>query len=362
MAPVLLADFERRFPGGATVAATLALPIDGAPVTVLFGPSGAGKTTILRCLAGLERPQRGRIAFDDGAWFDAEGGVDLPPQARRVGLLFQDYALFPHLTVAANVGYGLARRPRHEREARVEALVARFGLGPLADRRPGQLSGGQKQRVALARALAPGPRLLLLDEPLSALDAPTRAELRGQLRRLLAQAGVPTLLVTHDRLDALALGDRMAVLADGRIRQVGPIDEVFRRPADVEVARIVGVETVVAARVVGRPGEGLLAVEAGPVRLTAMDPGGLEGAVFACIKGEDVILERGPVGQVSARNRLAMRVAQVTPEGPLVRVSLDGGFPLTALVTRQAVAELGLAPGQEVVAFVKSPSVHLVPR
>jgi molybdate transport system ATP-binding protein len=154
----------------------------------------------------------------------------------------------------------------------------------------------------------------------------------------------------------------MAVLADGRVRQVGPIDEVFRRPADVDVARIVGVETVVAARVVGRPGEGLLSVEAGSARLTALDPGGLEGDVFACIKGEEVILERGPIGQVSARNRLGARVTQVTPEGPLVRVSLDGGFPLTAVVTRQAVAELRLAPGEEVVAFVKSPSVHLIPR
>jgi molybdate transport system ATP-binding protein len=362
MAPALLADFERRFPGGPTIAAALELPADGPPVTVLFGPSGAGKTTILRCLAGLERPDRGRIAFDGEIWFDSERGTHLPPQSRRVGLLFQDYALFPHLTVAANVGYGLAHGSGREGAARVAELLARMGLADRAARRPGQLSGGEKQRVALARALAPEPRLLLLDEPLSALDAPTREPLRSELRRLLTQAGVPSLLVTHDRAEALALGDRMIVVADGRTRQVGPIDEVFRRPADTEVARIVGVETVVAARVVGQPGEGLLAVEAAGVRLTAMDPGGLAGEVFACIKGEDVILERGPIGQVSARNRLAARVTQVTPEGPLVRVSLDGGFPLTALVTRQAVAELQLAPGVQVVAFVKSPSVHLVPR
>jgi molybdate transport system ATP-binding protein len=362
MATALLADFAKRFAGGPTIAAALELPADGPPVTVLFGPSGAGKTTVLRCLAGLERPDRGRIACGTAIWFDAERGTNLPPQARRVGLLLQEHALFPHLSVAANVGFGLARGPRQEREARVAGLLARVGLAELAGRRPGQLSGGQKQRVALARALAPEPRLLLLDEPLSALDAPTREPLRGELRRLLTQAGISTLLVTHDRLDALALGDRMAVVSDGRIRQVGPIDEVFRRPADVEVARIVGVETVVAARVVGRPGEGLLAVEAGSARLTALDPGGLEGDVFACIKGEDVILERGPIGQVSARNRLGARVTQVTPEGPLVRVSLDGGFPLTALVTRQAVAELHLASGEQVVAFIKSPSVHLVPR
>jgi molybdate transport system ATP-binding protein len=362
MAPVLLADFEKRFAGGPTIAAALKLPTGGPPVTVLFGPSGSGKTTILRCLAGLERPDRGRITWDGETWFDAERGTSLPPQARRVGLLFEDHALFPHLTVAANVGYGLRRRPRRERESRVAERLAGVGLSGLADRRPGQLSGGQRQRVALARALALEPRLLLLDEPLSALDAPTRELLRGELRRLLTQAGVSTLLVTHDRLEALALGDRMAVVAAGQVRQVGPIDEVFRRPSDVEVARIVGVETVVAARVVGQAGEGLLSVEAGSVRLTALDPGGLRGEVFACIKGEDVILERGPIGQVSARNRLAAKVMQVTPEGPLVRVSLDSGFPLTALVTRQAVAELQIAPGEEVVAFVKSPSVHLVPR
>jgi molybdate transport system ATP-binding protein len=146
MATVLLADFAKRFHGGPTITAALELPADGPPVTVLFGPSGAGKTTILRCLAGLERPDRGRIACDGDVWFDGVRGTNLPPQGRHVGLLLQDHALFPHLSVTANVGYGLSRGSRHEREARVTALLARVGLADLADRRPGQLSGGQKHR------------------------------------------------------------------------------------------------------------------------------------------------------------------------------------------------------------------------
>ncbi len=361
MAAALVAAFEKTFPGGPKVAPEIRLPAEGGVVTVLFGPSASGKTTTLRCLAGLERPDRGRIELDGQLWFDADTGVFLPPQARRVGLLFQDLALFPHLTVTANVAFGLQAFPSAERERRLAATLRRLGLDELGNRRPGQLSGGQKQRVALARALAPEPCLLLLDEPLSALDAPARDELRGELRRLLLGLGIPTLLVTHDRLEALALGDRMAVLAGGRVRQVGPIDEVFSRPADVEVARVVGTETVVPARVVERR-DGLLLVEAGGAQLLALDPGGITGDVFACIRAEDVMLERGPVGRMSARNRLSGRVTAVTPRGPLVRVTLDCGFSLNALVTRPAQEELALREGEPATAIVKSPAVHVVPR
>jgi molybdate transport system ATP-binding protein len=355
-------EFERAFPGGPRIACALELPTSGASVTVLFGPSGAGKTTILRCVAGLERPDRGTIRFAEETWFDSGRGIDVPPQRRRAGMLFQDYALFPHLTVAANLAYGLDELTAVERRQRVDETLALLRLEGLAHRRPIQLSGGEKQRVALGRALAPRPRVLLLDEPLSALDAPARDILRSELRRLLARLAQPTLLVTHDRTEALALGDRMAVICDGRLRQVGPIEDVFGRPVDLDVARAVGVETVLSGRVVGRHGEGLVTVEVAQALLTAVDPGGVEGAVFACIRAEEVVLERGPIGQVSARNRLEGTVSSATPEGPLVRVVLDCGFPLAAVVTRQACRDLDIKEGERLTAFVKSPSVHLIGR
>ena len=211
-------DVEKSFAAGPRIQCSLELPAEGASVTVLFGPSGAGKTTILRCVAGLERPDRGTIRFGDETWFDSARGIDLAPQERRAGLLFQDHALFPHLSVAANVAYGLGDLPAAERRRRVEETLALLRLDGLAERRPAQLSGGEKQRVSLGRVLAPRPRLLLLDEPLSALDAPTREALRGELRRLLSHVARPTLLVTHDRIEALALGDRIAVISDGRLR------------------------------------------------------------------------------------------------------------------------------------------------
>lgn len=355
-------EVEKAFPGRPRIECALELPADGASVTVLFGPSGAGKTTVLRCVAGLERPDRGAIRFRDETWFDSARGIDLPPQRRRAGLLFQDYALFPHLTVAANVAYGLGPLDGAQRRQRVEETLALLRLQPLADRRPAMLSGGEKQRVALGRAIAPRPRVLLLDEPLSALDAPTRETLRSELRRLLARLAQPTLLVTHDRIEALALGDRMAVMSDGRLRQVGPIEDVFSRPSDLEVARAVGVETVLNARIVDRHGEGLVTIAVGSAVLTALDPGGIEDAVLACIRAEEVVLERGPVGQVSARNRLQGTVSSVTPEGPLVRIGLDCGFALAAVVTRQACRDLDIKEGERLTAIVKSPSVHLIAR
>jgi len=367
--PALAFEVVRRFPGGPTVSARAAWPLEGALVTVLFGPSGSGKTTVLRALAGLDRPDEGVVTFGGETWFDSARGVCLPPQARGVGLLFQEYALFPHLSVRANVGYGLHRLAAAARAARVAELSERFGVADLLDRRPAQLSGGQKQRVALARALAPRPRLLLLDEPLSALDAPTREALRGELRHLLEQAGVPAIVVTHDRVEALALGDRLAVLAGGAVRQVGPVHEVFSEPADVEVARVVGTENVFPARLARRQ-DGLVVVRAGPgeggAELVAVDPGGVEDEAYACIRAEDVVLEPAHQAEAghgsSAQNRLAGAIAARRDEGPLVRVTVDCGVRLVALVTRASADRLGLAPGGMVFAVVKAPSVRIVPR
>jgi len=216
----------------------------GDGVAVLFGPSGAGKTLTLQCLAGLIRPDAGRIVVDDRVLFDSATGVDLPPQHRRVGYVFQGYALFPHLTVAQNVAFGLRDRPRAERLARAAEVMERLGLGGLEHRRPGELSGGQRQRVALGRALAIDPALLLLDEPLSALDAPLRRSLRDELRTILRGWGTAAVLVTHDFTEAYQLADRIVIYQGGRVIQSAPRAELLWQPASERVAGIVGIRNV----------------------------------------------------------------------------------------------------------------------
>ena len=356
MAGELTCRCRKRLPSGFEMDAALRIRFAEAPVTVLFGPSGSGKTTLLRMLAGLDRPDEGTIRFGEATWCDTARGTCLPPQQRRAGFLFQDYALFPHLTVAENVGY--AANPDTARK-----LLDTFGLAPLADRLPRAISGGQQQRVALARAVAARPALLLLDEPLSALDALTRLRVRHDLRRWLLDSGVPAIVVTHDRMEAIALGDWMAVMIDGRIRQAGAVQEVFRHPADARVAESVGVENVLPARIAG--GEsGLLTLEVGDARLACVDAvyredSGETGEVFACIRAEDVALTRDLAQTSSARNRVAGRVRSVILEGPLARVELDCGFPLVAVVTAQSAGELQLNPGDAVCAIVKATAVHV---
>jgi molybdate transport system ATP-binding protein len=338
----LVCDCRKRLASGFTLDARVTLPLTG--VTVLFGASGSGKTTLLRLLAGLERPDSGSIVFRGRPW------ESLAPQQRRAGFLFQDYALFPHLTVAENVAY--AAPP-----ATAAGLMEAFGLDDLADRLPHAISGGQQQRTALARALAAGPELLLLDEPLSALDAPTRLRMRYELRRLLLAGGVPSIVVTHDRMEAVALGDTLAVMVEGQIRQVGPVREVFQRPVDRQVAEAVGVENVAPAEIIGREG-GLLILQVGGARLECVDSGE-SGSVVACIHAEDVAVTRDSAQVSSARNRLAGRVLAVIMEGALARVELDCGFPLVAVVTAQSAADLALREGEEVSAVVKATAVHL---
>jgi molybdate transport system ATP-binding protein len=358
----LAADFEKQFPGGPLIRFHLTRSQDASSMTVLFGPSGSGKTTALRCLAGLERPDRGYIRFGKETWFDSTRRVFLPPQQRRIGYLFQDYALFPHLTVEQNVGYGLRGISQVERRRRVEAIMEVLGLIGLENRYPGQISGGQQQRVALARAVVCRPRLLLLDEPLSALDGPTREQVRRQLRHSLEMLRMPGFIVTHDRTDALALGDHMVVLEDGRVCQSGPVHEVFSKPIDLSVARIVGVDTVELAKVV-HVANGLATVTVGPTQLVALASDGIDGEAYVCIHGEDVTLEkRGSMPNSSARNRLAGRIESLDREGPMMRVILDCGFPLKALVTKQACEEMRLQVRDEVVALLKAGAIHLVSR
>lgn len=352
----LMARFEKRFVRGPTIAADLRIP-KGFSVTTLFGPSGCGKTTVLRCLAGLERPNEGQIRTSGKTWFDSSSGVCLMPQQRDIGFLFQDYALFPHMTVAENIGYGLRGKPD---AGRVADLLQLFGLDRLERRRPHQISGGQQQRVALARALARQPKVLLLDEPLSALDATLREHLRIELRRLLAQFQIPVIVVTHDRTEAIALSDQIVVMESGRIRQSGSVQQVINHPHDLEVARIVGVETVAIGTVVSVH-EGLATVQIGSAKLLAVAPTQPTQTVHVCIRGEDVAIQRGSPGESSVRNHLSATIQSLIPEGPLVRVALDCGFELTALVTRPACEELHLQVGDQVTANLKAPAIHLIP-
>ena len=217
----LKARFQKRFDHGIAVDAEFSLDLSGFSITVLFGPSGCGKTTILRCLAGLERPEEGCIAVGDEIWFDGPLRIQLPARRRRVGLVFQDSALFPHLDVASNIAFGIHHLPAMDCRQRVERLIHQVGLQGMAHRRTTELSGGQRQRVALARALAPIPRFLLLDEPFASLDRSGREQLRASLRGILAGSGIPTLLVTHDGHEALSLGDRFLMMQEGGLRS-GP--------------------------------------------------------------------------------------------------------------------------------------------
>jgi molybdate transport system ATP-binding protein len=354
---------EKRFPKGPVIEASLQLKTAGGPsVTVLFGPSGSGKTTILRCLAGLEQPERGFVYFNGAVWFDAERSISLPPQQRRIGYLFQEYALFPHLTVRQNLEFGLRRVTRPQRRQRVTEITSLFQIGDLVDRYPRELSGGQLQKVALARTVAPEPRLLLLDEPLSALDAPARGRLRSELRQLLNRVGIPTLLVTHDRTEAIVLGDQLAVVGDGKIQQTGSIEEVFSHPVNHLVANSLGVETVVPGEIVGFQ-KGLLTVQAKQVQLFAVDPGDVsKQQVYICVRAEEVMLSKAVGSQESARNHLSGTITSIAPEGPLVRVVVDCGIPLVAFVTKPSREDLDLNVGDTVTAVVKATSVHLVPR
>jgi molybdate transport system ATP-binding protein len=221
----------------------------GHGVVALFGPSGAGKTLTLQCLAGLVRPDEGRIVVNGTVFFDGAAGIDVPTQKRRLGYVFQGYALFPHLSVADNVAYGLHGQPRDARRRRAGEVLERLGLGNLAARRPRELSGGQQQRVALGRALAVDPDLLLLDEPLSALDAPLRRQLRQELMTIVREWGKATVLVTHDLAEAFQLADRVVFYEAGRVVQQAPKTELLSAPASERVARLMGVRNILGGTV-----------------------------------------------------------------------------------------------------------------
>jgi molybdate transport system ATP-binding protein len=328
-----------------TLRLDLALEV-GRETVALVGPSGAGKTTVLRAIAGLVRPDRGRIALGPAVWLDTERRIDRPPEERSVGYVFQDYALFPHLSVRKNVAFGGVER--------VDELLERLGIEQLAGARPADISGGERQRVALARALAREPAVLLLDEPLSALDAHTRNAVRAELQELLREVRLPTLLVTHDFEDAAALAHRIGVVLDGKLLQMGTAADLVLEPADPFVASLTG-SVLLPGRARAGP-DGLTEVELDDGTLVYSAERGV-GRVGVVVHPWEITLARS-VPADSARNHLRAPIAAVVPDGDRVRVRVG---PLTAEVTAAAARELELAPGVPVVASFKATGARLVP-
>jgi ABC-type sulfate/molybdate transport systems ATPase subunit len=322
----------------------LALTV-GRETFALVGPSGAGKTTVLRMVAGLERPERGRIALDGRVLFDAAARIDRPPEERRVGFVFQEYALFPHMSVEHNVSYAGGTN--------VPEVLERFRISQLAEARPGELSCGERQRVGLARALARDPDVLLLDEPMSALDAHTRAGVRAELRRILDRLDLPVLLVTHDFQDAAVLADRVGVLVDGRLLQVGAPAELVAAPRDPFVASFTGAN-ILAGR--ARPGpDGLTAV--------TVDDGSLlysvdqaDGPVHVAVYPWEVSIAREAPDD-SALNHVRAPITSLVRVGNRARIQVGG---LVGEVTAASVERLDLEEGEVVVASFKAAATRLV--
>ncbi|MEO6196936.1 MAG: ABC transporter ATP-binding protein, partial [Dehalococcoidia bacterium] len=283
---------------------------------------------------------------------------------RRMASVFQEPLLLD-TSVRSNVESGLALRgmPRAVRCERAEFWMERFGVSHLSRRSSRTLSGGEAQRVSLARAFAVEPEVLFLDEPFAALDAPTRAALTEELQPLLTGQGRATVFVTHDRSEALRLGDRVVVMMDGRVRQVGTAGDVFGAPDDEEVAQFVGVETIAKGHVIGLE-MGVAVVEVGGRTIAGGSGVEIGDEVLFCLRPEDVVVEPSGVaaGETSARNHLPARITRVVPWGPFLRLELDAGFNLVALITRQALEDLGLSPGSEVTATFKAAAVHLIKR
>jgi tungstate transport system ATP-binding protein len=356
--PVLEALGVRVAYGDTVVLDVPALDVRESEVLAVIGPNGSGKSTLLRILGLLEVPMAGEVRLR-GRAVDARRALDA---RRRMAAVFQ-HPLLADMTVAENVALGLRFRgiTGADAERRVERWLARLGVGGLRDRRARTLSGGEAQRVALARALVLDPDVLFLDEPFAAIDQPSRGTLLPDLAHILREDRTTTVLVTHDRAEAQALADRVAVLLGGRLRQLDATPRVFYAPASEEVARFVGVETIVDGRVVATE-DGLAVVEVGErrVRLTgAVRPG---DRVRVGIRPEDVTLLRAPVRATASRaeNQLPGAVARVAPSTPHVHVVVDCGFPLVAAVTPRAVTELELREGVPVVAAFASTAPHVL--
>jgi molybdate transport system ATP-binding protein len=321
----------------------LSLTVDST--VALVGPSGAGKSTVLNTIAGLVKPVAGSVRCDDETWFDAERGVSMRPEERRVGLVFQDYALFPHLTVRQNVEY--ARRHA------ADEYLDRFQIEHLENAHPGTLSGGERQRVALARALARDPEILLLDEPLAALDAHTKADVRAELQQLLAGLEIPTLLVTHEFEDAAAIADRVGVIVEGRLRQMGTPTDLVARPADPFVASFTGAN-LLHGQTEGPDGS-TTGVRLDDGTLVTTTDGGYGAITLAVYPWDVTVSTHAP--DDSAMNVIGATITAITEIGNRARVTIG---PLSAEITVDSLHRLGLEPGHYAYASFKATGTRIV--
>ncbi len=364
--PCLAACFRKHFAGNAQDF-LLEVDFQTAPgFTILFGASGAGKTTVLDCIAGLAHPDEGRISVGERVLFESAQSINQPVAKRRVGYVFQSLALFPHMTVEQNVGYGLAHLPRAERSQRVAAILNTFHIAPLARRSARQISGGESQRVALARTLVTDPEVLLLDEPLAALDSPTKTKIIDDLREWNRARRIPILYVTHSREEVFALGEQVIVLDAGRIVVQGTPHEVISAPLQETVAQLSGFENVFDAVVDAvRPERGTMncriAADGGPVVLeTPLVRGGVGSPVRVGIRAGDILLATSaPVG-LSARNVIPGRIASLEQRDVIVSARVKCRVEMEVHLTLAARDSLQLAPGKEVWLVIKTHSCHLM--
>jgi len=302
-----------------------------AGVTVLFGPSASGKTLVLDAVAGFVRPDEGRIFLDDDLLFDGAAGVHLPPQARNCGYVFQNYALFPHMTLRENLAFAAERRPRLERHRRVNEMLETFRLTEAAGRRPHEVSGGQRQRCSIARALIVAPKLLLLDEPAQGLDAPLRAEFYEVLRQVRADFKTPVLLVTHDLDECFELGEEMLILREGKIVQTGPPRKILEQPANVEVARLLGAFNLIPCEIRALdPGRNTSKVQMGEHELDGpYFPGRFKGdRVTLCVRPEQLVVtaRQGRPGP----NQIAASLCRAIEKPHGMRLEFEGGITADA--------------------------------
>jgi len=343
---------------------------------VILGPTASGKTLLLELIAGFYRPDSGEIAI---------GGRDitnLPPEQRAVGFVYQDYSLFPHLNVEENIGFGLKlkgdfftkteKNHPDERRKKVQEIMDTLGISHLSHRYSLTLSGGEQQRVALARAIVTDPMILLLDEPLSALDNRTQGLLRDELKRMHREAGLTTVHVTHDQTEAMVLADRIAVMMDGKVVQVGTPEEIFNSPANSEIAEFVGTENILAGVVVSNEG-GLAVIEVEGNLMEAVSDYGAGERVRLCLRPEDVAIasitaahdaarehRESDHRESSVRNVFRGTITEIVPHGALTRVRIDCGVEIVSLVTKQSVAAMGLAVDCWVYVSFKAAAAHVI--
>ncbi len=331
----------------------ISLEVKRGEFFVILGPTGAGKTLLLETIAGFYIPDRGEI------WLEGREVTYVPSEQRGIGFIYQDYSLFPHMTVEENILFGLRVQKTAGGDAnrtRVREIMEWLNIVHLAHRYPGTLSGGEQQKVAIGRAIAIEPKILLLDEPLSALDRRTQDYLRDELKRVRAEFGITMVHVTHDQTEAMLLADRIAVMMGGRIVQVGTPQEIFNKPRNEAVADFVGIENILRGVVLeNEQGVAAIAVDSGAVVYAVSEF--CDGAVTVFVRPENIILSAHVDGS-SARNVMTGQIEQLLEAGPLVRVRLDNG--LVALVTRQAREELNLQKGDDVFATFKATTVHVV--